>query len=140
MADHQDRSEADRLYWETGTPVAEIAERLGISRRALYDAVQPRPIGLACMECGDGLVFRNRSAAERQTAACLVCEVEVVVEPIPGRREYEDPEVEQESVAARLSPVDRAAVPAPGHGAGLGAALLAGLALGAVSGYIIRRR
>jgi DNA-directed RNA polymerase subunit RPC12/RpoP len=140
MADEQARSEADRLYWDTGTPVADIADRLEISRRALYDAIQPRPIGLACADCGEGLVFRNRSAAERRQAECPACGNEVVVEPIPEGEDAAEPQVEQERTAARMAPLDRKRVPAPAHGAGLSAALVAGLALGAVAGYLLRTR
>jgi hypothetical protein len=140
MVDEQVRSEADRLYWETETPVAEIADRLDLSRRALYDAIQPRPVGLACATCGEGLVFRNRSAAERHQAECPGCEAEVAVERVPAGDDSAEPEVEQENAAGRLSPLDRRPVPSPGHGAGLGAALLAGLALGAVTAHVLRRR
>lgn len=140
MADEQSRSEVDRLYWETDTSVAAIADQLEISRRALYDAIRPRPIGLACVECGEDLVFRNRSAADRRQAECLACEIEVAVESMPDDDDVAEPQVEQERAAARLSPLDRKPVPAPGHAAGLGLSLLAGLALGAVTGYLFRQR
>jgi hypothetical protein len=139
MADHESRSEVDRLYWETDTSVADIADQLEISRRALYDAIQPRPIGVACVECGGDLVFRNRSAADRRQAECLGCANEVVVERVPDEDSVE-PEVEQERSAARISPLSRKPLPQPGHAAGLGASLLTGLALGAVAGYLLRHR
>lgn len=144
MADEQVLREADRMYWETGTPVAEIAERLDISRRALYDAIVPRPIGLACAECGGELVFRNRSASERHQAECVACEAEVLVEPLPpeeaGAADAGEPQVEQERAAGPSAPVDRRPVPEPGHGAGLGASLVAGLALGALAAYLFRQK
>jgi hypothetical protein len=142
MPEPQDRAEANRLYWDTDAPVAEIANRLEISRRALYDTIQPRAIGLACVECGTDLVFRNRSAAERRQAECLTCEVQLLVEPIPEGATAAEPPVEQEAAAGRLSSLDRPAAPAEpaAHGAGLGAVLLAGLAVGAMAGYLLRQR
>jgi hypothetical protein len=136
MPEHLPRTEADRLYWETDTPVSDIAERLDISRRALYDAIQPRPAGSACPECGAGLVLRNRTAAERGEAECPECEA--VISLAAGAVSGEDnPVLEQERVAAHAAPVSR---PAAGSGPMLSGALLAGLAAGAVAGYLIRRR
>ena len=42
-----DAAEANRLYWETEQSVADIAQQLDISRRALYGAVRPLPAGAA---------------------------------------------------------------------------------------------
>jgi transposase-like protein len=39
------QAEANRLYWETDESVAEIARRFDLSRRALYDAIEPLPSG-----------------------------------------------------------------------------------------------
>jgi hypothetical protein len=36
-------AEANRLYWETETSVADIAQQLELSRRSLYDSVDPLP-------------------------------------------------------------------------------------------------
>ena len=66
-------AEANRLYWETTTPVAEIAERLGISRRGLYDLLLPAETGVACPECGGELVYTNRSARMAGEAVCRSC-------------------------------------------------------------------
>jgi hypothetical protein len=140
MPDEQARTEANRLYWDTEAPVADIAGRLEISRRALYDAIEPRAIGLACEDCGTDLVFRNRSAAERHQAECLTCEVQILVEPIPVGDTAAEPQVEQEAAAGRLSPLERPVAPVAAHGAGVGAVLLAGLAVGAVAGYFLRQQ
>jgi hypothetical protein len=66
--------EANRLYWDSSTSVAEIAERLGWSRRALYDAVEPLPTDQACPTCGSPLVYVNRSARSSDTTVCVACE------------------------------------------------------------------
>ncbi len=158
MIDEQLRDEADRLYWDTDRSVAEIADELEISRRALYDAISPRPVGIVCGECSAEMVFRNRSAAGRREAECVECEVVVTVaeaaagvEPDTGAEaepETDDaePQVEQEREAAHLSPMarswptGRAVSPAGGYGASLTAAVVVGLAIGAATAYLFRRR
>ncbi|HSJ25285.1 MAG TPA: hypothetical protein VK929_11475 [Longimicrobiales bacterium] len=66
-------AEANRLYWETEDSVAEIADRMEISRRALYEAVEPLPTGADCPTCGGPLVFENRSARTAGDTTCVVC-------------------------------------------------------------------
>lgn len=63
-------SEANRLYWESELSVSDISERLNLSRRALYDVLDPLPTGLPCAACGGGLVYENRSA---RTAGEMIC-------------------------------------------------------------------
>ncbi len=65
--------EANRLYWESDASVADIANRLELSRRALYDAVRPLPAGERCADCGGELAWANRSARAAGTAICLSC-------------------------------------------------------------------
>jgi hypothetical protein len=72
-ADDRAIAEANRLYWDTEEPVAEIAERLDLSRRALYDAVQPFNAGSSCSRCGGELHFENRSARKAGQATCTSC-------------------------------------------------------------------
>jgi hypothetical protein len=67
------QAEANRLYWESDISVADIAEQLDISRRALYGAVEPLPAGRVCALCGAGLVFENRSARTADQATCPAC-------------------------------------------------------------------
>jgi hypothetical protein len=66
-------AEANRLYWETDDSVSEIAERLEISRRALYDAVEPFSTGSTCDVCGGPLAFENRSARTAGETYCAIC-------------------------------------------------------------------
>jgi hypothetical protein len=139
MVDEQQNREANRLYWETQISVAEIADRLIMSRRALYDAIQPRPAARECPECGGGLVYRNRTSFDRRQGECLECELEVALGADPDAGGAE-PQVEQEAAAARLSPMARRPAAPAGDGAMLAGTLLAGLALGAAAGYLIRRR
>lgn len=80
--DAQQRGAANRLYWESDASVAEIAEKLGLSRRALYDAVHPRPAGAICPECDADLVFRTRTAQMLGEAECLECGLEHEIETL----------------------------------------------------------
>lgn len=151
MDDRETREELNRLYWESDESVAEIADRLDISRRALYDGIEPRPAGAPCPQCGAALGFRNRTAAESREAECESCGREVTLESDPsgggGRAESpprakpkRPPQVEQEREAAPLSPTRH--VPASsvsGSGPVLGILLLAGIGLGAAILYAIRR-
>lgn len=66
-------TEANRLYWDTEESVGEIAERLDISRRALYDVIEPRATGEPCPTCGGPLAFENRSARTAGDATCAIC-------------------------------------------------------------------
>lgn len=140
MSDDQPHAEANRLYWETEASVADIANGLDISRRALYDAIRPRPAGGACPECGVLLVFRNRTAADRGRAECLECDLEVSMDDLAGVADDIEPQVEQQRVAAPLSPLGRRPPGVTGNAAALGGSLLTGLALGAAAVYLFRQR
>lgn len=156
--DEQTRANANELYWDSDASVGQIADDLGISRRALYDNIDPAPAGEDCPECGSPLGYRNRTAAERRAAECAECGLERTVErpmeapargaggsaadragPATPEEEPEGPELERASRAARLAPVARR-VPATGAGPLLSGAMLAGLAVGAAVGYVVRRR
>lgn len=133
MGERETRDELNRLYWESDESVTDIADRLGLSRRALYDELEPLPAGADCPECGGALGFRNRTAAEAGEAECADCGRESRV----GEWTEPEPAVEQERRAAPLSPARR--VPTSGNAAALGGALMTGLGIGAVAGYLIRR-
>lgn len=79
MIDERLAAEVNRLYWETDISVGEIANRLGLSRRALYDALRGRPTGSTCPACGAGLVYTNRSRRDAGQATCPDCGLEVDV-------------------------------------------------------------
>lgn len=72
--------EVNRLYWESDESVAEISNRLGVSRRALYDLIEPLPAGTQCKSCGGDLYYGNRSAKAAGVARCLSCGTEREVE------------------------------------------------------------
>jgi hypothetical protein len=127
-------AEANRLYWDSDMPVAEIAGTLDISRRALYAAVEPLPAGRACPECGAELVFENRSGRTADQAVCLMCAAD--------SDDGTDLPDEQSATAATGEPVGSAAAAENSslfehRLASPGAAAMAGAAIGAVFGAIV---
>ena len=140
MAEDQTRAEINRLYWGSDESVGEIAERLGVSRRALYDSIDPRPADGRCVDCGGSLELRNRTAVERREATCADCgREERLAAARPDDAGASDAQVEQMARGARLSPMPPRPVPGAATAPVLGGALLAGLAAGAAVGYVLRR-
>ena len=83
MAGKSDAERVNHLYWETESSVAEIANELNISRRALYELIEPLPTGVECSKCSAELRFANRSAKATNAARCIVCGSERVIdEPV----------------------------------------------------------
>jgi len=64
---------ANELYWSSESSVNQIAEELQLSKGVLYGLIRPRPAGLACPDCGEEVVFPNRTAKERHEVACPAC-------------------------------------------------------------------
>ncbi|CAN5780166.1 hypothetical protein BH23GEM3_BH23GEM3_03620 [soil metagenome] len=71
------REQANEQYWTSSETVSQLAERLGISRNAMYSSVQPMPAGASCMQCDEPLVFTNRTSRTARTATCPACEAQV---------------------------------------------------------------
>ena len=170
MIDERLAAEVNRLYWETDVSVGEIANRLGLSRRALYDALRGRPTGSACPACGAGLVYANRSRRDAGQATCPDCGLEVDVatterraaEPAAPERPAAEPAaagkagdlheaedqawaepdatVEQEWDAGRLAPIAPDASYRLDRALLLGGAALLGVAAGAILMLLMRRR
>ena len=67
---------ANELYWGSKQSVNKIAEGLELSKSALYDIIQPHPLGLSCPTCGREVVFANRTAREKGLATCSECDWE----------------------------------------------------------------
>jgi predicted RNA-binding Zn-ribbon protein involved in translation (DUF1610 family) len=65
--------QANHLYWQTERSVADIAETLGVSRRALYELIAPEHAGIKCENCGGDVVFVNRSAKASNLTRCPNC-------------------------------------------------------------------
>lgn len=86
MVDLQ-RERANDLYWNSADTVDKIAEQLGMSRNALYASVRPEPVGEDCPDCGEGLVFPNRTSRAAGQAMCLACEESMALDDLALRRE-----------------------------------------------------
>lgn len=136
MLDADTSAELNRLYWESDRSVGEIADQLDLSRRALYAGIEPRPAGAPCPECGEGLVYRNRTALENREAECPDCgrPVELEDQRAAPAGDLAGPDVERHWRPVPLPRADS------GSGPLLAIALLGGLALGAVVGYLNRSR
>jgi hypothetical protein len=139
-ADERAITEANRLYWETEESVAEIAQRLDLSRRALYDAVQPFGAGVSCPRCGGEFHFENRSARKSGQGTCSSCGNTGYVDGVAEG----DPETAQLAVVAgdpESDPMRDMREPDLRHRAVvLGGAAIAGVALGTFAAIIATRR
>jgi len=67
-------NQANELYWQSGQSVNQIAEVMDLSKSGLYALIRPLPAERACPECGEGLVFPNRTTEHKAIASCLECE------------------------------------------------------------------
>ena len=146
LLDTNGAAEANRLYWETDTSVADIAERFDLSRRAFYEVITPVPAGTACPECGQGLCFENRSGRRDRHATCPGCgaqtglgpdpdaDADAMRDPAPAPRDLRaDARVVEDAGDARTPDLRGRAVM-------LGGAAIAGVALGTVAALLARRR
>lgn len=128
--------EANRLYWDSAESVAEISNRLGISRRALYDAIEPLGTGQECASCGAELYYANRSAKASGLARCLMC---------GGEREV-DADVSHEDVGtippygAGLPAVPAAARDMRERAVTIASIAVAGAIVGAIATVLVRRQ
>ena len=66
--------QANELYWQSGQSVNQIAEGMDLSKSGLYALISPLPAERACPECGEVLVFLNRTTEHKAVAACPECE------------------------------------------------------------------
>lgn len=71
--DAEVEARANELYWESNESVNQIAEDLELSKGTLYSVIQPLPTGLACPDCGEELLYPNRTARERGMVGCPAC-------------------------------------------------------------------
>lgn len=125
-------AEANTLYWNSDASVGEIANQLGISRRALYDVVEPKTTDVPCPECGTTTVFANRSALAAGLARCPSCETETA---IPAAR------AERVAIAndPPAAPAENGTSRTSSH-VTLGGAALVGAVVGAIATLILTRR
>ncbi len=135
--------QANRLYWQTEQSVADIAEQLSVSRRALYELITPENAGVRCSACGGDVVYVNRSAKASSLGRCAACAAESQV----TEHEYENHELDvQETIPpyvagwpTAVERIDEQNV-LRARAFKLGGAALAGAALGALAVILIARR
>lgn len=169
MDDPQTRDELNRRYWESDASVSEIADELDISRRALYDGIEPLPAGVPCPACGGMLGFRNRTAAENQAVECAECGRELALGDVRGaaggagaqsagaqsgkkQRANEQPAdaqsgrrrtprpPEQEQERSAAAMSPVRRVPDAGNGMAIGGLVLLGVVVAALTAYLVRQR
>lgn len=141
QTDERAVAEANRLYWESQTPIAEIAERLDLSRRALYDAVEPASAGIRCTRCGGEMQYSNRSARKGGYAACASCGAEEMVDPDAGSAARAAPQLAVVSGDPMTTAREDMRAPDLRHRAVvIGGAAIAGVALGTVAAWLATRR
>jgi len=141
QTDERAVAEANRLYWESETPIAEIADRLDLSRRALYEAVQPVSAGVRCGRCGGEMQFGNRSARKAGYAGCLTCGVEELIDPSAASTARAAPPLSVISAEPAQGIRHDMRAPDLRHRAVvLGGAAIAGVALGSVAAWLAIRR
>lgn len=131
---------ADRineLYWSDSGTVEEIIERLGISRSALYGALEPQPSGLRCADCHAEMLFSNRTARDRGVAVCPECgresepgEARAAAAAGAGQGDWRTPG-EAEAVRHRVQGAWRRIPPQRA------ATVLGGAALGVIAGALL---
>jgi hypothetical protein len=128
--DDAQTAEANRLYWNQAASVGEIANQLGISRRALYEVLQPRPAGVECPKCGTDGVFVNRSAQAAGMARCPNCGTEMHAAPAADS---------EAAVPAMLEERTNGASPFRLR-LGIGSAALMGVVVGAIATILLTQR
>ncbi len=64
---------ANELYWSSDESVNQIADDLDLSKGTLYGLIRPLPTGLACPDCGEEVLFANRTARDRKMVSCALC-------------------------------------------------------------------
>lgn len=136
MVDPSTETELNRLYWETDASVSAIADQLDLSRRTLYEGIDPRPAGRHCPECGAPLGYRNRTALENGEAECPACDYETELDAAATEAAAQG----QTTAGGPTQPKTRPrALPPAGSGPALGTAFVAGLLAGALVTWLIER-
>ena len=130
----------NELYWDSDRTVDEIVDHLGIGRNTLYSSVRPQPAGASCPDCGEDLVFTNRSNRTSSSATCGSCDLEVTLPEVGG----ENAGAGSHGDGSRLPGGswsrwrDDLAAVAPERAAMIGGAAALGVVLGAVAARAVR--
>lgn len=132
---------ANEMYWAGDRTVEEIVKELKISRSALYSAVRPQDAATSCPECGEAMVFTNRSNREAHAATCSACAIEAPAAqhpaPPPSRAPTDHDPTPRPPRAWTQWRGDLAAVPRE-RVAMVGGAAVLGVMVGAMAGRMLR--
>lgn len=139
--------EANRLYWDTDTSVADIAESLSVSRRALYGVITPQQLNQKCTSCGGMLTFTNRLRRSSGQAECAACGRQQSISALRAETAEAGSRMRSASRATAGTGPRRARRPLLSADAIernrsvlLGGAALAGLAIGAIATMLLTGR
>ena len=66
----------NELYWSGDRTIEEIVRDLNVSRDEISSAVRPMDAATVCVECGDAMVYTNRSSRDSHVATCSGCGTE----------------------------------------------------------------
>lgn len=64
---------ANELYWGSDESVNQIADRLELSKSALYGMIGPLPASASCPVCGARVEYTNRTARDHDESSCPTC-------------------------------------------------------------------
>jgi len=125
------------MYWNTDVPVRTIAEEVGMSRSAVYGAIEPLGTGVRSPEGDADLVFTNRTNRDQGLGTCPITGAEVSLEDAtdPGgadgnkKKRKGKTSTSLQDRAAAINP-ERAAMVAGIVGVGVGLGALAAKVLG----------
>jgi hypothetical protein len=136
---------ANQLYWNSDRTVDQIVDDLEISRHALYSSIRPYSAGIVCAQCGDRMVFANRTSRESRTASCASCGTEAHVTAAARPREEQRDDARTDARSGEpMQGLSRwrdelAAVPRE-RAVMVGGAAALGVVLGAAAARAVRER
>ena len=140
QTDDRSAGEANRLYWDSDTPIAEIADRLDLSRRALYDAIEPQSTGTRCIRCGGMMQYANRSARRAGYATCAECGAEDMVDTEEAAAMQASPRLAVvEGERGERDRIDMREPDLRHRAMVIGGAAIAGVAIGSVAAWLATR-
>lgn len=120
----------NRMYWDSDESVNRIADRLDLSKGALYGMIEPAPADGTCLDCGSSLSFGNRTARDRGLAECAAC-------ALVGDPTDQATSTELAPHTPRLAPIRE---PRVWSGRALAGSLVLGVVAGVLIARLLRRR
>ena len=129
--------QANELYWRSGQSVNQIAERMDLSKSGLYALISPLPAERGCPDCGEGMVFLNRTTEQKAVASCPECEYD---EASGSGSKAHKPTKRVVRRSTAVTKTDAEPVVADGHGWMSSRVLWGSVLLGVAAGLYMARR